>query len=301
MNGVRLKDNVRCPYCGRDLNETPGIKRIKEHVIGRKFIPKTYLENEWNFIVDACDDCNNEKGWLENGLSTISTLKLTGNSDLPIEVQDDLKRKIGNPGSDNIFGKSKHPETNEPVANSFIETKIKGNLGKANISFSFTAPPQAPTSETSLACYHIQAFFFLISNVNANDIKKSKAFTQKSIYLSKEYIKPLYILREPDWGNIPALELTKRTRNWRIFCNINTAKGFFRAVIRKSPDEEKSSFFWALEWNKSIRIIGMIMNSEQNYAVLENLPKEPLEKINSTVSVRKERQIKKEDDILFSS
>lgn len=65
---VRLH-NVVCPYCGATLASD---STTKEHVVGRKFVPKGPLENEWNLILNACRPCNNQKADLEHDISAIT-------------------------------------------------------------------------------------------------------------------------------------------------------------------------------------------------------------------------------------
>ncbi|RWN34161.1 MAG: hypothetical protein EOR97_05230 [Mesorhizobium sp.] len=61
--------NVICPYCGTGLSKE---NESKEHVIGRKFVPKGTLQNQWNLIVKACIPCNRAKADLEDDISAIT-------------------------------------------------------------------------------------------------------------------------------------------------------------------------------------------------------------------------------------
>ena len=45
-----LLDNITCVYCGNEL--TPQTV-TKEHVVGRRFVPKGSLNQQWNLIVCA--------------------------------------------------------------------------------------------------------------------------------------------------------------------------------------------------------------------------------------------------------
>ena len=54
---IRL-NNISCPYCGVMLTcETTD----KEHVIGRRFVPKGKLNGNWNLVVNACRTCSGIK------------------------------------------------------------------------------------------------------------------------------------------------------------------------------------------------------------------------------------------------
>lgn len=64
-----LLDNITCVYCGDEL--TPQTV-TKEHVVGRRFVPKGSLNQQWNLIVCACRVCNSKKSELENDISAIT-------------------------------------------------------------------------------------------------------------------------------------------------------------------------------------------------------------------------------------
>src|SRR5438067_12808695 len=68
-NRAIVLKNETCVYCGSEL--TAG-NCTKEHVIGRKFVPKGKLHEEWNLIVRACTSCNHTKSDLEDDISAIS-------------------------------------------------------------------------------------------------------------------------------------------------------------------------------------------------------------------------------------
>ncbi len=64
-----MLNNETRVYCGAELTAA---SRTKEHVIGRRFVPKGKLNQQWNLIVWACKTCNGLKADLENDLSAIS-------------------------------------------------------------------------------------------------------------------------------------------------------------------------------------------------------------------------------------
>ena len=68
LRGRPLK-NVTCPYCAAALDPDT---RTKEHVIGRRFVPKGSTENRWNLILRACSVCNNKKSDLEDDIAAIT-------------------------------------------------------------------------------------------------------------------------------------------------------------------------------------------------------------------------------------
>src|SRR5689334_12269149 len=67
----RPLNNITCPYCGIDLVQQ---NAIKEHVVGRRFVPKGKLAHSWNLILQACRQCNEKKSDLEDDISAISLL-----------------------------------------------------------------------------------------------------------------------------------------------------------------------------------------------------------------------------------
>ena len=64
-----ILDNATCPYCGNELSKN---NDTIEHVIGRKFVPKGLLNEQWNLIVRSCKKCNSTKSILENDISAIT-------------------------------------------------------------------------------------------------------------------------------------------------------------------------------------------------------------------------------------
>lgn len=296
---VRIAGNVQCPYCGRLLDE-PETERSEDHVIGRKFVPKGYLENEWNLIVDACLDCNREKGRLEGGISTMSHLSVGRGPEYGDDVIDDLRRKLGeeDPSTGRRRGAT-HPATGRPVADSFAEHKVSGSFGAARMSFSFVGPPQDAGAEAELAGFQVQGFFYLISNYDPSDPARSRAFSKdQSRWLPTDDIQPIFGLRRSGFGHEVAMELTRRTLGWEQMCWVPTARGHFKAIMRRGD----GAFFWAVEWNKNARVIGLIRKKDQPCVVLDGLA-ELAEATSKPMSggwrYRKEVTLTDEEDILF--
>ena len=59
--------NVSCAYCGRHFKSK--LPPTKEHVIGRRFVPRGSFDGQWNLILKACQQCNGEKADLEDDIS----------------------------------------------------------------------------------------------------------------------------------------------------------------------------------------------------------------------------------------
>ncbi len=213
MEVTKFHNNVQCPYCGCNLNLTPGVKRTEEHIIGRKFVPKGSLNDEWNLIIDSCFKCNAHKANLESGQSLISHLAI---SDKPLyspHLQAEIQRKLGKRDPETgAVREATHPETNRPVVDSFVEHTISSSFGPAKITFSLIGPPQALKSEMELAKMHIQAFYYLLVNGDPKDRSNCRAFTDQSTYLPAKYIQVLHVLKQSDWKNEAAQELAARTK-----------------------------------------------------------------------------------------
>lgn len=61
--------NVACVYCGTSLTKET---TTRDHVIGRRFVPKGKFAARWNLIINACEPCNNGKAELEDDISAIT-------------------------------------------------------------------------------------------------------------------------------------------------------------------------------------------------------------------------------------
>lgn len=297
---VKIAGNVQCPYCGRLLDEGPETQRTEDHVVGRKFVPKGYLENEWNLIVDSCEDCNRQKGRLESGISCMSHMSFGSGPEYGDDVVKDVRRKLGtkDPGTGRIRGAT-HPSTGKPVADSFGEHKLTGKLGPATMTFSLISPPQDGEKEAELAGFQVQAFFYLISNYNPDDPAKSRAYSKtETRYLATDLIQPIFVLRRSGFGHEVAMELTRRTLGWEQVCWIPTARGHFKAIMRRAED----AYFWAVEWNKNARVIGLIRKKDQPCAVLGGLAElagATSKPLSGEWRYRKEIALPEDQDILF--
>src|ERR1700692_1203361 len=66
VTGPVVLKNCICGYCDADLSSD---NRTTEHLVGRRFVPKGSLENQWNLIFKACRPCNGTKSELEDDIS----------------------------------------------------------------------------------------------------------------------------------------------------------------------------------------------------------------------------------------
>jgi hypothetical protein len=93
FNKATVLRNRTCAYYGC---EPPKALRSKEHVIGRKFVPKGSLgNNAWNLILMACEKCNGEKADLEDEISAVSMM---------VDVRSEaIERSAGKKTSRDVF------------------------------------------------------------------------------------------------------------------------------------------------------------------------------------------------------
>lgn len=146
-------NNRYCPYCGCDLENISKRERGRDHVIGRRFPPKGYLEGEWNLIVNACCKCNSRKGDLERDISAI-----TLHPDAALDDEDrqaEFKRKATRTYS---------ARTKKLVAasNKRVLIGLPGD-GQTKL-FTLDAPPQIDDERVlDLAHFQLRAFFYMLT------------------------------------------------------------------------------------------------------------------------------------------
>jgi len=221
-----LLKNITCVYCGVDL--TSDIT-TKEHVIGRKFVPKGTLNKQWNLIVRACSECNSLKSELENDISAI-----TMHSDAwgKYADSDEILYKEAKRKGKNSYSKL----TGKPVSESSEKINIKAPFNKKiTFDFSFTSPPQIESVRIyELARMQIMAFFYFIT---FNDKSMKGGFWAGDFY-------PVLEAQKSDWGNDVHTAFMEAVINWEPRWIGNGANGFFKSAIRRHPSE--ACWSWAI-------------------------------------------------------
>jgi hypothetical protein len=146
--------NLTCPYCGSELDKKTN---TKEHVVGRRFVPKGSLSQKWNLILRACNICNNKKSSLEDDISAISMQpnvhgKYPSNHHLLLaEAQRKAKHS---------FSKT----TKKLVSESQANLKVAGTFMGGEMKIELIAPPQIDEIRAfELARLQITAFFYFIT------------------------------------------------------------------------------------------------------------------------------------------
>ena len=279
---VRLH-NETCVYCAQPLGPESW---TKEHVIGRRFVPKGKLDGQWNLIVRACRGCNQIKSDLEDDLSAIT-------------MQPDIFGRHGHDDADasaeahrkarNSFSR----RTKKPVDDSQEHLTIKMPLGPgAEITFNMTAPPQADSRRIfELARMQLMGFFYWIT---FNHSTKRGGYWTGGFY-------PVMEAQRSDWGNSVHRGFMHGVVGWEPRVLAIGADGFFKVIIRRHPSAECWS--WALEWNQKLRIIGFFGNRAAAEAVVAGFPKLDLQTVAQGpaefIRYRLETLLPEEEDKLF--
>lgn len=219
--------NETCPYCGVML--TPK-KRTKEHVVGRRFVPRGSLHQHWNLIVWACEPCNQRKGTLEDDLSAISMHPdVTG-----AHVRDDVRLRAE---AARKAQKSISQRSGKAVAVSQEELVITATpIPGIEFKFNLISAPQADDARIiELARMQMMAFLYWIT-IQAGEV--NGRFWQGSFM-------PLPPVRRADWGNDRLRFFMSTTASWDPALLAVTADGYFKVAIRKHLKELVWS--WALD------------------------------------------------------
>jgi hypothetical protein len=247
---IRL-DNRSCPYCGTP-SETLS---TRDHVIGRRFVPKGSLNGDWNLIVRACDPCNGRKSDLEDDISAIT---MQPNALGRFATEDAfLKEESERKAADSISRRTK-----KTVAESVESLSIHFPV-QPGVRFSFTgrASPQIDEMRAfQLARLQTMAFFYFVTH---NRDTKLGGFWPGSFY-------PLCAVHRSDWGNPLLMAFTGSVENWEPRFIGVSAKGYYKVAIRRHPNAVAWSS--ALEWNQSYRVVGFFGDWEPVQSLVDNFP-----------------------------
>lgn len=253
-----LLDNETCVYCGKAL----GQDATKEHVIGRRFVPKGKLDRQWNLIVRACVDCNNAKSTLENDLSAITMhpdawgRHASDDESLIIDATRKARRSIS-------------MRTGRPVKDSAEKLAVKMPLAPgATFTFTFFAPPQVDSKRLfELARLQLVAFFYWLTY--------DRSSKRGGYWLGGFH--PLMESIRSDWGNTINKSFMETVAAWEPRLLANGADGYFKVSIRRHP--KAVCWSWALEWNKKYRIIGFFGERGPAEELVKTFPPLPITSI----------------------
>lgn len=272
----------QCAYCGVLFRVE--IASTIDHVVGRKFVPKGQLAGQWNLLLNACRECNGDKADLEDDISVISMMSGM-NLRIPTDplIIAEIKRKSGRAVS---------RRTGKVVARSretlVIDSKAAGRM----MSLRFNGPPQIDYHRIErLAWYHVQAFVFFIGY-------------NKKLRTGRYIVEGFQLVTwagESNWGNVEMRWFENLTTSWRSILRADAAGGYFRIVLRQIDNEDLWS--WALEWNKSLRVVGFFGNRQKVEEVTKAIPRAaPVfthTEGNEKIVCREEIRLPKDEDFLF--
>jgi hypothetical protein len=278
---MRLR-NVVCPYCGEPLTTA---NSTKEHVVGRRFVPKGRLQNSWNLILNACRGCNNGKSDLEDDISAITM------------QPDVLGRYFGDHtqlalDAAHKAQRTRSRSTGKLVGESRTAMAIKHEFAGMTMTFNLVGQQHIEGERAfELALRHFQAFFYLITY----DQSENRGWWWIGNYA------PLQAASRNDWGNDFARGFMSATRDWETRVLAITAEEHFKLAIRRHPSQEMWSL--ATEWNENYRVIAVCGKAEAITAFVAALPKLKMRRTplgpESYYAARTEVALKPEHDIMF--
>jgi hypothetical protein len=282
-NQPYILENATCVYCGYEFL---GDEWTKEHVIGRKFVPKGKFNGQWNLIVRACKKCNGLKSDLENDISAISMQPdasekyAINDSDLIREAQRKAKNSISR-------------RTRKAVEFSKENMTLSTSLGGiVKMDFNFKAPPQMDSQRMfELARLQLIGFFYMLT------YQKN---LKKGFYWVGSYIPILEAIRE-DWGNPVHKWFMNHVLQWEPRLIFVGADGFFKVAIRRSPHSEVWS--WGLEWNHNYRLVGFFGDKNKIQQISQEIPSLNIDQIatlrNGFIRMRSNIPLDEREDVLF--
>ena len=246
--------NACCIYCGVLLRGPDAPPSDKEHLIARNFVPSGTMNNQaFNFIFRACRPCNARKADAERHVSSVTLF----NS--PSRLEDARVNDIALRKGRGDYHPSKKGVL---IQDAHENLSIGGSIGPMYINFGMVGPPQLDKNKTGeVAFSHVQGLFALICTEDHRDPLKMRLLPQDQFIWYDWYT-------YSDWGNPQAVEIAKRVYDWECLANIISAEGYFKATLRRSVE----GWFWALEWNRQLRLVGGISSSKMT--VFQGLPNE---------------------------
>lgn len=248
------QSNQYCLYCGILVGAGSTVPFDKEHLIGRNFVPTGTLANSFNFIFRSCRRCNSEKAALERHVSSITLVNSPGRA-LDEQVNAAAKRK----GAHDFHPDKKGVPIGEAIDNHSVEFKH----GSTSMEFGMVSPPQVnPVAVQQLSFNYVQALFALVTTEDCRLPEKMRLLPQAHFRYFRHYI-------YQDWGNPQLLEVAKRVASWTCCANISVADGYFKAILRR---DAQLGWFWALEWNRYLRVTGAITLPDQRAQIFDSLP-----------------------------
>lgn len=278
-------DNENCIYCSTELSPHT---RTKEHVVGRRFVPKGKLDGGWNLIAYACSVCNNNKSRLEDEIAAISMQPdVDGNHAIEDEaLRSEARRKANKSYSSKtkrVVGDSGEILTFESSHPSGLTAKVEMRTSAqvdADLIF-------------ELSRLQVCGFFYLLT---------FDASSRRGRFWGGTFV-AINHARRHDWGNQRITSFAKVVHDWepRLLATTAIADGYYKVAIRKHPDD--FCWSWALEWNHNFRCVGFFGEEKACHAVEQSVARNTAHLIVDSpqrkLAIRREVQIVQGDDVLF--
>lgn len=277
----RVLRNAVCPYCRAPLSKET---LTKDHVIGRRFVPRGSLSGSWNLLIRACRACNGRKSVLEDRVSAASMHP-------PLVGQRDERDQA-------LAAEARRKQQGEAGMRADRDLQrfnIEGDLMPGvRMKLELVGPPSTHRSDLEgLAWSHLAAFFYMLTY---NDTLGAGA-PLPGAFRATEWS------ARSDWGNDRHRAFMRSVSAWEHRLLLDAAKGFFKAMIRRHPTEQ--CWAWALEWNTNYRILGFFGDPDLCDQLETGLPVLEVSTIGRTndgeFRSRLERALCPSDDTLFSS
>lgn len=276
--------NLACPYCGIEL--TDAVASDRDHVIGRRFVPKGVLDAQWNIVLRSCRACNSKKADLEDDVSAVAMQPDAAGEHASTDprLRAEASRKAR---------KSISRRTGKPLAAGEEPLTIRGSIGSATMTFTMVGPPQIDEKRLfAMARYHIAAFFYLTSY----DSSTGRGGLLPGLFYG------LSAARKQDWGNAHMRWFMETTANWARRVHGIGANNFFKIESRRRSDKD-DVWSWALEWNQNFRIIGFFGREDLIARLEEGTPVMVMESVDdgsgTILRYRAEVPLTDGDDQLF--
>jgi hypothetical protein len=178
-----------------------------------------------------------------------------------------------------------------PVGRAIDKHSVEFAHGPVSINFELTSPAQANLQDVQLLAFnHIQALFSLVTTEDYRVPDKMRLLPEVQFSYFGHY-------GFQDWGNPHLIEIANRTQGWPCPANVTAADGYFKAVLKR---DDARGWFWALEWNRYLRVVGAIVQEREPAHVFDALPKLDWKRLPDGRLLRTKILLAGEADHLFS-
>ena len=250
--------------------------------------------------------CNSKKSRLEDDISAITMYNQGGEDE---RLLQEIKRKTGSSSRGSVSKR-----TGKPVSASHESIEIKGqqkgvtlsgSIGDANKRIEF-APTKADLTVTvgmigppqiglkrleALATMQIRAFIYYINQEAGGVYLADQGDSEVLIML-------VNAASRSDWGNSYQTSFRDQFRAWSRWRLIaHAATGYFKCALREK--ESSPMMAWALEWNKSYRLIGYVGQRGPIESEIADLQAPTSNRTSATERIREEVALDDSLDTLF--